>query len=219
MKSTIIAVAVLALTFTFVGCIRGQFAGHRLDPNQVKMITGANGATEYHLILPIKGKPFGCGAQWIFDQLVDAQAGGDIQSITVDPATVQVTFSHQQWGEGMFIFTGEARITLTQGKGEIEGIWFREPMDGGCGEDRIFSTYGWAYIPEVTAYREGLASWTTASNTPNSTHQAEAIEAQLSIEMLVSEITSDGTVKMAALEDWERANQIAWSKRGLLGLQ
>jgi len=174
---------------------------------------------EYHLILPIKGKPSGSGAQWIFDQLVAAQAGGDIQSITVDPATVQVTFSQQQWGEGMFIFTGKARITLTQGKGEIEDVWFREPIIGGCGEDRIFSMYGWDFIPEITAYREGIANWTAASNASNSPDQTEAIETQLSIEMLVREITADGTVKMAALEDWWRADQIAWSKRGLLGLQ
>lgn len=219
MKNSIIAVAVLALTFTFVGCIRAQFAGHQLDPNQVKTITGANGATEYHLILPIKGKPYASGAQFIFDQLVAQQAGGDVQSITVDPSTVQVTFSHQEYGEGDFIMIGMAQVTLT--KGPSFSAPFREIITGGAQEDRLFSVYSFEYMPETTAYREGLASWTakTDPSGPDHPYQLDAIQAQLSIAMLVKEITSDGTVTPSALEDWKRANQIAWSKRGLLGLQ
>jgi hypothetical protein len=215
MKNVLMLAAVLVLTLTFVGCIRGQFANHELDPNQVRVIQGADGAKE-HLILPIKGKPFGSGAQWIFDQIVAAQAGGDIQSITVDPASVQVTFSHQTMGEGVFTMIGRARIVLTQGKGELDDVQFREAIEGGCGEDRIFTGYGFDYMNEVTAYRQGLAAWTAASSAPNILDQKEAIQAQLSIEMLVREITADGAVKMAAFNDWGKANQIAFSKRNIL---
>ena len=218
MNNSIIAVAVLALTFTFVGCIRGQFAGHSLDPNQVKTITGANGATEYHLILPIKGKPYASGAQFVYDQLVAQQAGGDVRSITVDPSTVEILFSHEQYGQGTFVMSGTAQVALTNGLSFSAS--FEEVVTGGAQDDRIFSVYGFEYIPEVTAYREGLASWTAKAVPVGSDHiyQSDAIQAQLSIAMLVKEITSDGTVKTDALQEWKRANQIAWSKRSVLGL-
>lgn len=215
MKNVLVTVVVLVSTLTFIGCIRGH-AGHELNPNQVRAIPGPNGTTE-HLILPIKGKPYASGAQWIYDQIVAAQAGGDIQSITVDPATVQVTFSEQKWGEGLFIVIGKAHVALAGGKGEFDA-YFREGIEGGCQADRVFSTYGFACLPETTAYREGLATWTAASTSPNSIDRSDAIKAQLSIEMLVREITADGAVKMDALEAWKSANNLAWGQRSVLGL-
>jgi hypothetical protein len=216
MKNTIISATAIILTLVLAGCMRGQDASHDYNPNQVKAVSGANGAVEYHLILPIVGKPYASGAQFIFDQAVSAQAGGDIASITVDPATVEVTFSEQIYGEGLFIMVGRADVALVSGKKFL--AWFREPITGGCQQDRIFSTYSPYLMLEITAYREGLARWTTAADWADTHDQTEAIQAQLSIEMLIHEITADGTVRMDALEDWKKANQIAWTKRGVLGL-
>jgi hypothetical protein len=214
MNNKILSFVALALTLALSGCMHGQSAENKLNPNQVRAIPGANGTTEYPLILPIKGKPYDSATQWIFDQIVAEQAGGDIKSITVDPASVQVTFSEQQFGEGLFIVIGKAHVTLTQGRSM--DAFFREPFQGSCQEDRVFANYSSYYMPETTAFREGLASWASAAN---SSDQVEALEAQLSIAMLVKEITADGTVNPKSLEDWKAANQVAWSKRKVLGLE
>lgn len=89
---------------------------------------------------------------------------------------------------------------------------------GGC-QDRIFSSYGSDYLPDTTAYRMGLENWKASANGPTVSTQAEALEAQLSIALLVREITADGAVKLSSLEDWKTANQISWSKRQVLGLE
>jgi hypothetical protein len=218
MKNTLISVTTLGLALILAGCMRGQSTAHEYDSDQVRTTKDANGETEYHLILPIKGRPFVSGAQLIFDQLVKSQAGGEIQSITVDPSGVEVPFSRVSVGEGMFMMIGKAHVTLSKGKGEFDA-YFAEKVDGGCQGDRIFSVFGPYYMPEENAYREGLGTWTAAVNGPEKSTEAESIQAQLSIVMVVNEITAEGTVKMAALEDWKRANQIAWDMRAAIGLQ
>jgi hypothetical protein len=137
MKKHILPFGALAIILALVGCMRGQSAESKLDPNQVRAIPGANDTTENHLVLPIKGKPYDSATQWIFDRIVAAQAGGDIKSISVDPSTVKVTFSQQIYGEGLFIVIGKAHVVLTEGA-EFDA-YFREPIIGGCQEDRIFT--------------------------------------------------------------------------------
>ena len=119
----------------------------------------------------------------------------------------------------MFIMSGKANISLTKG-GQFSAYFF-EAIEGMAGQDRIFVTYQGHYLPDTTAYREGLASWTEKAIPAGSNHsdQQEAVQAQLSIELLVKEITSDGSIKMSALEDWKSANQTAWDNRKVLGLQ
>ncbi len=114
------------------GCSRGQ----TYDPDQVRTTRDTNGTPFQHLMLPIKGKPFASGAQWVYDQLVASQPGGDIQGILVDPASVVVVASQLGFGQGIFIVTGQAKVTLTHGRGEFEAH-FRECLQGGCLDDRV----------------------------------------------------------------------------------
>jgi hypothetical protein len=187
------------------GCSRGQ----TYDPNQVRIIKEANGTSVQHLMLPIRGKPFASGAQWAYDQLVASQPGGDIQKIVVDPTSVVVVASQVGYGQGIFIMTGRTHVILTRGQGEFDAH-FREALQGGCLDDRVLSSCATCYLPATTAYTNPLETWRQTIASTNQATANDYITSELSIYLLVQQITAAGSVDMAKLSDWKQANQIAW---------
>lgn len=187
------------------GCSRGQ----TYDPDQVRTTRDTNGTPFQHLMLPIKGKPFASGAQWVYDQLVASQPGGDIQGILVDPASVVVVASQLGFGQGIFIVTGQAKVTLTHGRGEFEAH-FRECLQGGCLDDRVLSSCSTCYMPADSAYTMPLDAWQQTIAATNQTDANDCITSELSIFLLVHQITASGSVDQAKLNSWMRANPIAW---------
>jgi hypothetical protein len=187
------------------GCSRGQ----TYDSNQVRTIKDASGTNVQHLMLPIRGKPFASGAQWAYDQLVASQPGGDVEEIVVDPASVVVVASQVGYGQGIFIMAGRARVILVRGEGEFDAH-FREVLEGGCTDDRVLSSCATCFLPAVSAYTIPLENWKQTIASANRATANDYITSELSIYLLVQQITAAGSVDMAKLSDWKQANQIAW---------
>ena len=206
MHISFIHACLLVTALLLSGCSKGQ----TYDSNQVRTMKDANGASVQRLMLPIKSKPFASGAQWVYDQLVASQSGGDIQKIVVDPASVVVVASQLGYGQGIFIMTGSAHVVLAHGQGEFDAH-FRESLEGGCVDDRVLSACGSCYVPATSAYTIALDTW---KSTVESTQQIDAnnyITAELSLYQLVQQITAAGAVDPVRLNNWKQANQAAWN--------
>jgi hypothetical protein len=194
------------------GCSRGY------DPTQVTATKNAAGETTYALIAPIKGKPFADGAQYLMDNLVKSQAGGDIQSIKVDPGSVQVTFSQDYIGAQQFGIIGQARLTLVGGKGQFD-VFFWDVFTGLMGPGRTMPNCTPVTQSPITAYSRGLAAWMADYNdfsgngaSADTPAVMRILNQQLSLAQLVEEITAEGSIKTQAFDDWRKANTFAWQK-------
>jgi len=164
-------------------------------------------------MLPIKGKPFASGAQWVYDQLVASQPEGDVQKIVVDSASVVVVASDLAYGQGTFIITGQAKVILARGQGEFEAH-FRECLFGGCLDDRVLSSCGPCYVSANSAYMMSLDAWQQTIAGTSQTDANDCITSELSIFLLVQQITASGSVDQARLNSWKQANPIAWEHLG-----
>jgi hypothetical protein len=197
------------------GCSRGY------DPTQVTSTKNAAGETTHVLIAPIKGKPFADGAQYVMDNLIKSQTGGDIQSIKVDPASVKVVFSQMEDATQYFIIVGNAQVTLVDGKGQFD-VRFRDTFAGLMGPGRELPNCSDCGGMGTTAYSQGLSNWMNQythaeSDFPTDKRYAEKLlSPQLSLGQLVDEITPQGAIKMQALGDWRKANAFAWKQWDVL---
>lgn len=189
------------------------------DPDQVTLATNGTGPAVYVLVAPIKGKPFADGAQFLMDNIVKSQTGGDIATIKVDPATVQVLYSQMDYGEEDFAIIGKAHITLAHGQGDFDASFLNE-FHGAMENDRLMpNCTPMDPSPDDTAYIQGASAWIKQYNeraTGNywgaSTQAYGDLCNQLSLSKLVSEITDRGSVQMKSLDEWRRANAYAWTK-------
>jgi hypothetical protein len=209
MKNSFFGLGILVVALLLAGCSRGQ----NYDSNQVRTVQDANGTSVQRLMLPIRGKPFASGAQWVYDQLVASQPGGDIQKIVVDPASVVVVASQLGYGQGIFIMTGRAHVILAHGQGEFDAH-FRESLEGGCLDDRVLSSCAAIYMPVTSAYTIPLDTWKQTIASSRQVDANDYITSELSIDLLVQQITAAGSVDLAKLTDWKQANQIAWKSLG-----
>jgi hypothetical protein len=194
-----LGMAILAVS-GISGCSRGY------DPTQVTTTKNAAGETTYVLIAPIKGKPFADGAQYLMDNLVKSQAGGDIQSIKVDPASVQVVFSELEYQTQDFVIVGKARITFVGSNGPRRTMPQCRPVLADM-------------MNPTSAYTEGLSAWTkrygddaSGNYWGGALRATVALNQQLSLFGLVQEITNRGSVSSQAMNDWCKADTYAWSK-------
>ena len=214
MKNTLKMAIAGIMVLTVAACSQGA------DPSQVRIVKGDNNTVQERPVVPIKGRPYAEGAQWLYDQLVKGQTGGFIQSIKVYPDSVTVPYAWM-YGDGnaYFTITGKARITLADNKGAFDA-YFREVFKGNAENDRTLSRYSAWVVLHYTAYVMGLDKWNIAFNADNvamknSTTQ-NAVMDQLSIATLLDEMTSSGALDMTRLEDWKKANATAWTAIGTL---
>jgi hypothetical protein len=207
----------IQMTIMVVGLALVTGCSRKHDPNQVAVAKNDAGQVAYVLVAPIKGKPFADGAQFLMDNLVKSQTGGDIQSIKVDPASVQVVRSDLYGQTQKFDLIGAARIALVDGKGQFD-IHFRDEFFGPVGPGRIMLTCSPSSDESDTAYIQGASAWikqyqfyaaSTSCGSANTT--TEKLNDQLSLSKLVADITAQGAVNMQSLDEWRKANAYAWT--------
>jgi hypothetical protein len=207
----------IQMTIMVVGLALVTGCSRKHDPNQVAVAKNDAGQVAYVLVAPIKGKPFADGAQFLMDSLVKSQTGGDIQSIKVDPASVQVVRSVLYGDTQHFDLIGTAQITLVDGKGQFD-VHFWNDFVGLIGPGRTMPTCTPDDHDSQTAYIQGSSAWVqqyqfdaTRTGWDCADFAMSKLTDQLSMSKLVGEITAQGTVNMQSLAEWRKANAYAWT--------
>jgi hypothetical protein len=209
----------IQLTVVLFGMVLTAGCSRPPDPSQVTMAKNDAGQAAYVLVAPIQGRPFADGAQYLMDNVVKSQTGGDIESIKVDRASVQVIFSQIFDQNQDFIIIGKARISLVGGSGQFD-VPFRNEFHGPVGPGRTMPNCLPLDNPDYpSAYTQGASAWIQDYDTrakglnwgDKNTSVWELCN-QLSLSALVTEITNQGAVKMPSLDEWRKADAYAWKQ-------